>query len=81
MGLTGDDIPRVHGILVFEEAKSVHELDLCNLAGAMGGKVICDILFSGCDTFQSVLCHPEKHNSEAPVMVERDGNQTIRDRG
>jgi hypothetical protein len=31
-----NDIARVHGIFVLDEAEAVHEFDFCNLAGAMG---------------------------------------------
>lgn len=37
--LTGHNVTGVHGILVLDEAEAIHELDLDNLAGAMGRKV------------------------------------------
>jgi len=77
MGLTRDDIARVHSILVLEEAKSVHELDFGDFTGTVAGKVVCDILLCGCDKFQSVLCHPEKYTLIAPVMVVRKSNRAI----
>lgn len=43
MRLTRDDITRVHGIFVFDEAKAVHELDLANLSGTMGLEVVLDV--------------------------------------
>jgi len=45
MRLTRDDITRVHGILVFNESKAIHELDLGDFARAMGRKVILNISF------------------------------------
>jgi hypothetical protein len=38
-----DDITGIHGILVLDETKPIHELDLCDLTGAMGCKVSLDI--------------------------------------
>jgi hypothetical protein len=32
---TRDDVTRVHGVLVLDEAEAVHELDLGDFAGAM----------------------------------------------
>lgn len=37
--LTRHNVTGVHGILVLDEAEAIHELDLDNLAGAMGRKV------------------------------------------
>lgn len=42
-----DDVTRVHHVLVLDEAEAVHELDLGDLAGAMGAKVARDILLGG----------------------------------
>lgn len=47
MRLTRDDITSVHSILVFHKAEAVHELDLCDLSGAMGSEMVRDILFCG----------------------------------
>lgn len=45
--LTRDDISGVDGILVFDEAKTIHELDLCD--GAWGlFEVGLDILLGDC---------------------------------
>jgi len=49
MGLTRDDITRVHGILVFDKTKAIHELDLGDLTGTVGSEVIFDILLGGCE--------------------------------
>lgn len=38
-----DHITRVHGIFVLDEAKAIHELDLGNLAGAMGVEVVLNV--------------------------------------
>jgi hypothetical protein len=38
-----NDVARIHGILVFDEAKAIHELDLCNFSSAMGRKVGFDV--------------------------------------
>jgi hypothetical protein len=35
-----DDVARIHGVFVLNEAKAVHELDLGDLAGSMGGEVL-----------------------------------------
>lgn len=41
-----DDIPSVHGILVLNEAESIHKLDLGDLACAMGREVRLNVCFS-----------------------------------
>lgn len=46
--LTWDDIPGVHGVLVFDKTKPIHELDLGDLTGAMGCKVSLDIGLGCC---------------------------------
>lgn len=43
---TWDNVPRIHRIFIFNETKSVHQLDLCDFAGAMGAEILFDILFS-----------------------------------
>lgn len=45
---TGNNITRVHGILVFNEAEAIHELHLHDLASAMSTEVILDIGLCGC---------------------------------
>jgi hypothetical protein len=40
-----DNVTSIHGILILDEAKAVHQLDLRNLTGAMGREVFFDILF------------------------------------
>jgi len=39
MILTRDDVTRIHGVLVLNEAEAIHELDLGDLASAMGLEV------------------------------------------
>lgn len=41
--LTWNDVASVHGILILNEAEPVHQLDLCDLSGAMGTKVRLDV--------------------------------------
>ena len=41
--LTWDDITGVHGVLVFDETEAIHELDLGDLASAMGVEVVLNI--------------------------------------
>lgn len=43
--LTRNDISSIHRILVLDEPESVHQLDLCDLPGAMATKVFLDVLF------------------------------------
>jgi hypothetical protein len=43
MTRTRYDIARVHGVLVLDEAKAIHELNLGDLAGAMGVEVVLNI--------------------------------------
>lgn len=45
--LTWNHIPSVHRIFVLDEAKAIHQLDLCNFAG-MGGEVVLDIGLCSC---------------------------------
>ena len=40
---TRHDVTRVHCIFVLDEAKAVHELDLGDLASAMGVEVVLNI--------------------------------------
>lgn len=40
---TWNDIAGIHGILVFDEAKAIHELDLGNLTSAMSLEVRLDV--------------------------------------
>ncbi len=42
-GHTGNHIAGIHSILVFDESKTIHELDLGNLSGAMAREVIFNI--------------------------------------
>ena len=46
--LTWNDIARVHGIFVLDEAETVHEFNFCNLAGAMGLEMSFNIGLCGC---------------------------------
>jgi hypothetical protein len=46
--LTWDNVPGIHGILIFNKAEAIHEFDLGDLAGAMGRKVSLNIGFCGC---------------------------------
>lgn len=41
--LTRNDIASIHRILVFDEAKTVHQFDLGDFASAMGREVSLDI--------------------------------------
>lgn len=43
MELTRNNVARIHGILILNEAEAIHELDLRNLAGAMGTEVSLDL--------------------------------------
>ena len=45
--LTRNDVTRVHGILVLDEAKAVHQFDLSDLTGAMGLEVALDFCLGG----------------------------------
>lgn len=45
VGLTRNDITGIHGILVFDESKAVHELDLGDLSSAMSVEMGLDISF------------------------------------
>lgn len=41
--LTWHDITRIHRVFVLNEAKAIHELDLGDLASAMGVEVVLNI--------------------------------------
>lgn len=43
MELTRNNVARIHGILILNEAEAIHELDLRDLAGAMGTEVSLDL--------------------------------------
>jgi hypothetical protein len=45
--LTGNDVTRVHCVLVLDEAEAIHELDLGDLAGAMGREMGLDFSLGG----------------------------------
>lgn len=45
--LTGNDVAGVHGVLVFDEAEAVHELDLGDLTSSMAGEVVLDVGLCG----------------------------------
>jgi hypothetical protein len=47
-GHTRNNIAGVHGILVFDEAEAIHELDLGDFAGTMGRKVRLNIGLGDC---------------------------------
>ena len=40
---TRDNIARIHVVFVLDESEAVHELDLGNLAGAMGVEMVLNI--------------------------------------
>jgi hypothetical protein len=42
------DVACVHGVLVFDEAETIHNLDFGNLSGAMGGKEGLNIGLGSC---------------------------------
>lgn len=46
--LTRDDVAGVHGVLVLDESKPIHEFDLGNFTRSMGGKVAFDVGLSDC---------------------------------
>lgn len=45
--LTWDDISGIHFVLIFDEAKAIHELDFFDGTSSMSFEVFLDILF--CD--------------------------------
>lgn len=46
---TWNNVARIHGVLVLDEPKAVHEFDLGNIPGAMGRKVVLNIGLGSCD--------------------------------
>lgn len=45
--LTRNDVTRVHGVLVLNETKTIHELDLSDFASAMGLEMRLDFCLGG----------------------------------
>lgn len=43
--LTRNDITGIHSVVVLNESETIHELDLGDVAGAMGLEMILDIFF------------------------------------
>lgn len=43
MQLTRDDVAGIHGVLVLDETKAIHQLDLSDLTSAMGGEMSLNI--------------------------------------
>ena len=43
--LTWNNVLRIQRVLVLKEAEAIHELDLCNVSGAMALKVLLNIFF------------------------------------
>lgn len=64
---TRNDIPSIHGILVLDEAETVHKLDLGDLAGAMAGKVSLDVGLSNFGREESVSV------KVSSTLLARDG--------
>lgn len=46
--LTRDNVASIHGVLVFDEAEAVHQLDLGDFSGAMSRKVSLNIGLGSC---------------------------------
>lgn len=66
--LTGYHIARVHGILVLDKAEAIHELNLRDLAGAMGVEVVLNIGLGSCEhKVQSAT--PEVQAKPAPSQL------------
>jgi len=40
---TWNNVARIKGVLVLDEAEAIHEFDLSNLAGAMGVEVVLNV--------------------------------------
>ena len=69
-GRTRDDVTCVHLILVFDEAEAIHELDLGNLAGAMGVEMVLNVrLGSYIQTVQLAMpVSPEGSSCARPAL-------------
>jgi len=50
-----NDVTRIHGIFILNEAEAIHELDLGDLPSAMGREVILDILLGGCKETEQLV--------------------------
>lgn len=63
--LTRYDIARIHGVFVLDKAEAIHELNLRDLAGAMGVEVVLNIGLGSCKhTVRSAT--PEVQAKPAP---------------
>ena len=50
LGLTWNNITCIQRVFVLDEAKSIHELDLCDLSSPMSIEMVLNFLFGGCQT-------------------------------
>lgn len=62
--LTRNNVAGIHRVLVFDEAKSIHKLHVCNLSGAMGRKVCLDVGLGSCRESESVGIQGGKADNE-----------------
>lgn len=72
MELTWYDITRIHGVLVLDESKAVHQLDLHDLTRAMGVEVVLDIGLGSCDLVQSAISRSGQQSTARTVAVQCD---------
>lgn len=47
--LTGHNISGIQLVVIFDEAETIHQLDLRDLTGAMAAEMFLDVALSHCD--------------------------------
>ena len=57
---TWDYITSVHGVLVLDETEAIHELNLSDLASAMGVEMVLNIGLGSCSTVPGQRCPGER---------------------
>lgn len=77
---TWDYITSVHGVLVLDEAEAIHELNLSDLASAMGVEVVLNIGLGSCSMRSSQRARFGALNQKAggTVGAESDSEQAAR---
>jgi hypothetical protein len=79
-GLTWNHIACIHGILVLDEAEAIHELDLHDLACAVGVEVVLNIGLGSCiHTVQSAM--PEVQASLRQLASSGSSRSIIKEHG
>lgn len=75
-----DNVPGIHGILIFDKAKPVHDLDIRDFTGAMTAKVVFDVLFGDWkEKSNAVMGAVSDVSSPRPQQRSRERRANARD--